>query len=234
MSGQTAIVTGAGSGIGRAVALALGGAGASVVVAGRTLASLNDTVDRIRQNQGRAMAVRADVSREDDVRALFHTAAEQSGPVDILVTAAGVCPPLKPVTEITIEEWEDAMSSNARGTFLCAREAARSMTDRRSGTIIAISSMVGKRGVANVAAYGASKAAVIGFAESLTEEMRTFGVKVHVICPGPVDTPMRWRATPEFDRAHVIAPEEIAEAVLFLATRRPTVTVGDIVVRSLL
>src|SRR5690348_6380083 len=98
------------------------------------------------------------------------------------------------------------------------------MRERRSGTIITVSSMVGKKSVGTVAAYGASKAAVIGFTESLADELREFGVKVQVICPGPVDTPMRWKAMPDFDRALVIAAEDVAEAVLFMLTRRPNVT----------
>lgn len=108
------------------------------------------------------------------------------------------------------------------------------MQERRTGNIITISSMVGRKNVGTVAAYGASKAAVIGLTESLAEEMREYGVRVQVICPGPVDTPMRWKATPDFDRAQVIAADEIADAVLFLLTRRPNVGVGDLGVRSLL
>jgi NAD(P)-dependent dehydrogenase (short-subunit alcohol dehydrogenase family) len=233
LSAQTAIITGAGSGIGRAIALALASAGATVVAAGRSQVGLEETVAMIMNQRGRAVAVRVDVAREDEVHALFRAAEQHAGPVDILVTAAGICPPLKPVTAITTEEWDEIMAINARGTFLCAQEAARSMRERRAGAIITISSMVGRRGVGTVAAYGASKAAVIGFTESLADELREFGVKVQVICPGPVDTPMRWKAIPDFDRAQVIAPEDIAEAVLFMLTRRSNVTLGDLAVRSL-
>jgi NAD(P)-dependent dehydrogenase (short-subunit alcohol dehydrogenase family) len=232
--GQTAIVTGAGSGIGRAVSIGLARAGAVVVAAGRGQTGLEETAAMITRDRGQALAVRADVAREDDVRALFEAAQTQAGPIDILVTAAGVCTPLKPVTQITAAEWDEAMLINARGTFLCAREAARSMQERRTGNIITISSMVGRKGVATVAAYGASKAAVIGLTESLAEELREYGVRVQVICPGPVDTPMRWKVIPDFDRARVIAAEEVADAVLFLVTRRPNTVVGDMGVRSLL
>lgn len=210
LTGKTAVVTGGGRGIGRAVAERLAALGAKTLVAGRTEAALDRTVKDIRAAGGVASGVVADVGREEDVARLFASA----GDVDILINNAGVGR-FGPLVDTTLDDWEAVMAVNLRGAFLCSREAMRSMRGR-GGRIINIASVVGVKGYANQAAYSASKHGLMGLSKVMAEEGRKDDIITQVIAPGGVDTDMAGEARPDLDRSGMIRVGDIADAVEFL------------------
>ncbi len=213
LQGKTAIVTGASRGIGRAVAEALARAGARVVLAARTADALADGARAITSAGGAALAVPCDVTDESAVRALFD-ATETEGPVDILVNNAGIGV-FKPVSQTTLEEWERVVAVNQRGAFLCGREALRRMQGR-GGRIVNIGSVVSLKGYADQGAYTASKHGMLGLTKVLALEGQADDIIVQAVCPGGVDTDLVGDARPDLDRSVLMAPEDVAAAVLFL------------------
>ncbi len=210
-AGKIAVVTGGGSGIGRAAALRLAAGGAEVIVANRS----ESDVGRF---------IRTDVSDEDSVRALF----EAVGPeLHILVNSAGVLASTERTPEIALEDWEQAFAVNARGTFLCCKHALPRM--RRGAAIVNVASVAGMVGVPGRAAYGASKGAVIAFTRALAVDHAHDGVRVNCVCPGTIDTPWIDRVVDELgeSRDALVArqplgrlgtADEIAEAIAYLAS----------------
>jgi len=202
LSGKVALVTGAGGehGLGRAIALRLARDGADVVVNDLApkpyakqseWAGLPAVVSEIEQLGRRALSAVADVSDPDQVDAMVTHAIETMGHVDILVNNAGMRAGRDrvPVVDLDVEIWDALLRVNVRGVFLCSRAVARHMLDRgKGGKIINISSLSGKRGRARFAAYCTSKFAIIGFTQSLAEELAGAGVNVNAICPGVVET----------------------------------------------
>src|SRR5437667_3047325 len=175
---QIAVVTGAGRGIGRAIAIELGDLGARLVLVARNRAELEDTSQRIGKN---ASVVPADVRKKDQLRRVFDS------PVDILVNAAGLGI-FGPVTDFKNEDFETLIETNLRGIFFTSRLVLPSMIERKRGHVINIASIAGKVGSANRAVYCASKFGVVGFTESLAEEVREHVIRASVICPGSTDT----------------------------------------------
>jgi 3-hydroxybutyrate dehydrogenase len=186
---RCAVVTGGGRGIGRAVALDLARAGARVAVAARTLAEVEATAEQIRAQGGQAVAVRADVSRVEDVRALFQAARAALGPVDVLVSAAGVAPSAT-VVKTTDEVWHQVLETNLSGPFYCLREALPAMVERGWGRVINVASIAARTGAPYIGAYAASKHGLLGLTRCAALEVATAGVTVNAVCPGYVDTPM--------------------------------------------
>jgi 3-hydroxybutyrate dehydrogenase len=186
---RCAVVTGGGRGIGRAVALELARAGARVALAARTLAEVEATAEQVRAQGGQAVAVRADVSRVEDVRALFQAAQAALGPVDVLVSAAGVAPSAT-VVKTTDETWHQTLETNLSGPFYCLREALPAMTSRGWGRVINVASIAARTGAPYIAAYAASKHGLLGLTRCAALEVATRGVTVNAVCPGYVDTPM--------------------------------------------
>lgn len=236
LTGQKALVTGASSGIGRAIALALGAAGADVVVnyvgheeAGRTVA------DQIERGGTRAMAVRADVSREDQVRDMFGRMLGAWGTIDVLVNNAGVQRDA-PIADMTLEQWSTVLAVNLTGTFLCSREAVREMirrgprpeVSRATGKIICISSVHEVIPWAGHVNYAASKGGMKLFMQSLAQEVAPHRIRVNSIAPGAIQTPINRPAweTPEALRAllalipygRIGEPEDIGRAAVWLAS----------------
>ena len=214
LDGKRALVTGGSRGIGFAVAEALLGAGASVVICGRSEAHLNDALQRLRQSVpgGRVAAETADVSQYEDVCRLFEFADEELGGLDILVNNAGVGV-FRAVDELTVEEWDQVIATNLSGAFYCSREAIHRFARSRGGSIINISSLAGKNPFAGGAAYNASKFGLNGLSEATMLDHRYDNVRVSYILPGSVDT--------EFGGSDAvrgsgwkIAPQDIAEIVL--------------------
>lgn len=210
LTGKTAVVTGGGRGIGRAVGVRLGILGAEVVLASPTRSHLEEAVREIEKAGGRARAVPADVSREEDVLRLF----AEAGRVDVLVNNAGVGR-FKPLVETSAEDWDETMRINLRGVFLCGREAMRSMGGR-GGRIINISSIVGIKGYASQGAYTASKHGVMGLSKVMSVEGQANNIITQVIAPGGVDTDLVSSARPDLDRSGLIRPDDIADAMEFL------------------
>jgi len=230
LSGKSAIVTGAGRGIGRCIALALAEVGAAVALVARTVPELESVRNEIEAVGGCGLVIRADVSIEADVVAAVKETAEAFGRLDILVNNAGIGV-FGPLTETTTEVWDRIMAVNARGAFLFCREAIPHLRRQPCSYIVNVTSVVGHKGYANQAAYSASKHAVMGMSKALAKEVQADGIRVHAICPGGVDTGLAGRARPDLDTSVLMKPEEIADIVLFLVTRQGGAVIDEIRVR---
>jgi 3-oxoacyl-[acyl-carrier protein] reductase len=220
LTNNVAIVTGAGRGIGRAIALALSRAGARVVLAARSEPELRAVAEEIRGRDGDALVLPADVTRDKDMERLVERTLKEWGSIDILVNNAG-WGKTGPVANSKIEEVDRTLQVNLRATMIMTRLVLPTLLQKQSGAVINIGSISGKAGSANTAAYSASKFGVIGFTQSLFEEVREHGIKVSVILPGFVDTPLI-PPNKRLDRSKMIQPEDIAEAVLFVLNTPPT------------
>ena len=218
---QIAVVTGAGRGIGRAIAIELGDLGARVVLVSRNRAELEDTSQRIGKN---ASVMPADVRKKDQLRRVFDS------PVDILVNAAGLGI-FGPVTDFKDEDFETLIETNLRGIFFACRFVLPSMIERKRGHIINIASIAGKVGSANRAVYCASKFGVVGFTESLAEEVRQHGIRVSLICPGSTDTQFGSSDAHAKARARMLRPEDVAHAVRTIVTQEPNSFISEIIMR---
>ena len=186
MQSRVCLVTGAGRGIGRAVASHFSADGHKVALAARSTAELDDLGDAL---EGPTLAIRADVTRSDDVEAMFAEVEQQWGPVEILVTSAGRSGS-GPFARTTDAEWHAILDLNLTGTFRCMRRAVPQMVAAGYGRIIAVASVLAKRGERLVAPYAASKHGVLGLVRALSAELATTGVTVNAVCPAYVDTPM--------------------------------------------
>ncbi len=226
LAGRVALVTGAATGIGRAIALAYAQAGARVAVNHlRAAPAAEAVVAEIRARGGRALAVEADVTDSAAVVAMMGVAESGLGPLDILVCCAGVIQE-KPLLATTDADWDFVVGTDLKGVFICCREALRGMAARGRGTVINIASELGHLGRENYAPYCAAKAGVMGLTKSLAREFAP-AIRVNAIAPGPVDTPMlslehmshevlaKEQAIPA---GRVGRPEEIAAAAVFLAS----------------
>jgi glucose 1-dehydrogenase len=236
LHGQKAIVTGADSGIGRGVALALGAAGADVVVNYRKGEdAAMDVARQITQSGSRALAIRADVSSEPEVKDLFHRAVEHFGTLDILVSNAGLQRDA-PFEDLTLDQWNTVIGVNLTGQFLCAREAVREFkrrgvveeVSRAAGKIICISSVHELIPWAGHANYAASKGGVMLMMKSLAQEVAPFRIRVNSISPGAIRTPINTAAwnTPEAHAGlmrlvpykRIGEPEDVGKVAVFLAS----------------
>ncbi len=216
---KIAIITGAGRGIGRAIALAYARAGAEVVLVSRTRSELETVADEVREIGRRALVIVADVSVAAEVNRMAEATLSEFGRVDILVNNAAIAGP-KSVLETSLEDWNRMITANLTSVFLCTKAILEHMIDRRQGKIINISSGSGLRGSAGNAAYSAAKSGVIAFTQALAGEMRDLGLQVNVICPGPIKTQMlAFRPTTSpTDSSNFLEPEDVAGAALFLAS----------------
>jgi NAD(P)-dependent dehydrogenase (short-subunit alcohol dehydrogenase family) len=188
VSAQVAVVTGANRGIGRAIAVALAADGFDVAVTARDPAMLADTVTEVEQAGGTAVALACDVREERSVAAMAE-AASAIGPVHTVVANAGVAGPTAPLHEISLDAWRDCVATDLDGVFLTFRAFVPSMISAREGSLIAISSMTGKRPLTGRTPYAASKMGVIGLVRTLALELGPYGIRVNAVCPGPVAGP---------------------------------------------
>jgi len=228
---QTALVTGATSGIGRAIALKLGQEGADVIVHGRDAARGATVVDEIRSAGGKARFLGADLEKVSEVRRL----AQEAGAVDILINNAGLAL-FAPTAQLEVDRFDAMFASNVRAPFFLVAELAPGMVSRGRGSIISIGSMSGELGLAGAAAYGATKAALSSMTRAWTAEFSARGVRVNAVAPGPVHTggaaPVRdliqhLGSTTAMKRP--ASPEEVAEVVAFLASPHASYITGAIV-----
>ncbi|MDI3340458.1 MAG: SDR family oxidoreductase [Sphaerobacter sp.] len=220
LNGTVALITGAGSGVGRATALRLAREGAGVGLLGRRPGPLEATAAEARQLGGRAVVLPADVADDAAVEAAVARLVRELGGLDVLVYSAGVGL-YGPVERYARADWDRTFATNVTGLFLCARAVLPHLRQRGGGSIIAISSGAGRRGYANLAAYSASKFAVIGFMESLAEEVGPDGIKCSTILPGTILTDFGPTSAEQkrTSGAKYLLPEDVADAILFLLTR---------------
>jgi NAD(P)-dependent dehydrogenase (short-subunit alcohol dehydrogenase family) len=229
---KVAVITGGGRGIGRATALKLASAGATIVVVARTKPELEAVVAEIEGQGGQAMALVVDVTLSTDVESLAAEVQEIFGQVDILVNCAGVAL-IAPLSNTSEADWDRVIDTNLKGTYLCTRAMLDLLSRSDSALVVNIASKVGLTGHATVTAYTAAKAGVIGFSRALAQELSSENIRVVAICPGPVDTPMRWEATPQMDPKLALSAETVADTILFLAKLDGDVITGEIVIETL-
>jgi 3-oxoacyl-[acyl-carrier protein] reductase len=222
LAGQTALVTGASRGIGRAVALELAGAGATVAVNyASSSGAAEEVIAQISAAGGSAYALKADVSQEDQVEQLMAAVLERSGSLDVLVNNAGITRDGL-LMRMKTEDWQAVLELNLSGVFLCTRAITRTMLKQKRGRIINITSVVGLMGNAGQANYAAAKAGVIGFTRSTARELASRGITVNAVAPGFIATDMtKGLKADELLNAIPLGrygqPEEVAGAVRFLA-----------------
>jgi 3-oxoacyl-[acyl-carrier protein] reductase len=224
IQGQAAIITGGGTGIGRGIALALGGAGVKTVLCGRRLGPLEEAAAVVRSAGGEALPVQADVSVEADTKQLVDTVLKNFGRLDILVNNAGVGGGDE-IHRHDPDDWNAVLDVNLRGPFLMARAALPHMRSQRGGHIINISSESGLEFYPGDGVYGVSKHALNALGEYIQRENQEFGIRVNTICPGMVVSEMT-ENSPGLDHSKCLYPEDIAGLVLWLLTRRPNVKIG--------
>lgn len=237
LSGRVAIVTGGGSGIGAAGCLAFAAAGARVVCAGRTLATVQQVVDDIAARQGEALACQVDVSREMDVERMVSSAIARFGRIDVLVNSAGISP-AGSITDITEADWDQCLDINLKGVFLAAKHVIPRMRDR-GGVILNVAGTFGLRPSAGKAAYSAAKAGVINLTRSVALDHARDMIRCNAICPGFVDTPLTADFQGEQRAAFlartqplpgVIQPEDVAQLALWLASDAARMITGQVFV----
>ncbi len=236
LTGKIAIVTGGGRGLGRAMALALAGEGATVVVAGRVSGALQDVVRAIEALGSSASAIATDVTDESSVNVLVDDVVRRYGAIDILINNAGVIV-RKPTLETTAAEWRHVLDVNLTGAYLCCVAAGRYMVPAKSGKIINLASTVGTRGRAEMAAYCASKAGIINLTRALAVEWAGAGVYVNAIAPGQFDTDMgapilsspslRENTIARIPLHRIGRPDEIGPLVVFLASSDSDMVTGE-------
>ena len=234
---KVAVVTGAGRGIGRAIALRLAADGASVVVNyAKRAEAAHAVVAEIEQRGGQAIAVQADMGCSADVERLVTAAKERFERVDILVCNAGITRD-KLLLRMTEEDWDTVLDTNLKGAFLCAKAVAPGMVKQRSGIIINVGSVVGRVGGAGQANYSASKAGMVGLTKSLAKELGSRSIRVNAIAPGFIDTEMTGALKSEYRDAilkqiplgHFGTSENVAGVVAFLCSADSAYVHGEVI-----
>ena len=229
LAGKAAIITGSGRGIGRAIGILFAQEGCRVTLTARSEGEIAAVAGEIGRAGGEALAVPADVSREADVQALVDRTAERFGQVDILVNNAAVNLPNIETVDMRPDDWRRVVDVDLTGPFLCARAVLPYMIPRRTGKIINISSIGGRRGARGRGPYRAAKAGLINFTETLAAETARHGITVTCVCPGGVETEMVRQISPGGSARPLMKPEEIARVVLFLASDASSAVTGTAV-----
>lgn len=228
LAGRVALVTGASRGIGLAIARRVGRMGARVAICGRDRAALDRAARGLNEERVEALAVAADVASSRDVAALVARVNEKLGEIEILVNNAGVGA-FAPVQELSEDDWQRVLGTNLTGVFLVTRAVAPQMIRRRSGHVINISSLAGKNAFAGAAAYCASKWGLQGLTYCMAEDLRGYGIRVSVICPGTVQTEFSPHAGK--DPKKMLQPEDVAHAVAMLLTQAPQSFISEVLLR---
>ena len=238
MTSPVVLITGALTGIGRATALAFAREGAQVVVSGRSNQAGQSLVDKLHELGADAEFIRADVRHEEDVRALVDKTVARFGRLDVAVNNAGTEGRLGPIADQSAESYAATFDTNVLGTLLSMKHELRVMSPQRSGSIINVSSVLGRVGGVGAAVYAASKHAVEGLTKSAALEVAALGIRVNAVTPGPIETGMltRYVKSDDATKAQVAASvplkrigeaEEVAQAIVFLASRKASFITGE-------
>jgi 3-oxoacyl-[acyl-carrier protein] reductase len=227
LSGKVALVTGAGRGIGRAIAVAFAAEGAAVALAARSRADLAGVAGEIRERGGRALAVPTDVTQDGAVEALVEQTLTDLGRIDVLVTSAGTAA-FGAVSDSKPGDWDTMLALNLRAVMICCRAVLPAMLRQRTGTILNVGSIASKRALPGSAVYTATKTAVDAFSRVLAEELRPHGVRVGVLVAGAVDTPMWDTLGSSPPRDKMLRPEDVARAAVLMAALPPHASLEEL------
>ena len=230
LSDKVAIVTGASRGIGRAISIALAKEAAAVVLAARSVRKLQETAEQVTHAGGKAEIVVTDLAEEESIKDLVKVTGEKFSRLDILVNNAGITHSAK-LEETATEDWERCIRVNARAPFILCREALPMLKKAEAGYIVNIASVVGVKGYPLQSAYTSSKHALRGMTISLSEELKGSNIRVHLLCPGGVDTDMVGNVRPDIKKEDLIGPDEIAELVLYLVTHKGNAVIDELHIR---
>ncbi len=230
LASQVAIVTGASRGIGRAISVALAQEAATVVLAARSIKKLQETADEVTEAGGKAEIVVTELAEEESIKNLVKITSEKFSRLDILVNNAGITHSAK-LEQTTTEDWERCIFINSRAPFILCREALGLLRKSQAGYIINIASVVGVKGYPLQSAYTSSKHALRGMTISLAEELRGSNIRVHLLCPGGVDTELVQKVRPDIKKDELMQPEEIAELVLYLVTHKGNAVIDELHIR---
>lgn len=237
LTGKVAMVTGAGRGIGREIALTFAREGATVVISDLAKETVEGVLVETRAHGGDGMALVMDVTKEGDIRSGFEKLLERYGALDILVNNAGICRNVK-IMDISLDEWNRFLSVNLTSVFLCSKEALKAMMPMNRGKIVNLGSMAGKiGGIVAGAHYSAAKAGVICLTKSLALQAAPFNIQVNGLAPGLIATKMTEDWGEELTKAFIEkiplkrsgSPADVAEAALFLASNRSDYITGEII-----
>jgi NAD(P)-dependent dehydrogenase (short-subunit alcohol dehydrogenase family) len=236
LAGRVAIVTGAGRGIGKAIALGLADAGADVVVGARTASDIEATAGEIIAKGRKALAVPTDVRQSDQVDNLIEKAVAQFGTIDILVNNAGGYF-VASAMELSEGGWDAIIRENLKSVFLCSKAAAKVMMERKKGSIISIASVVGLRAYSSNPAYAAGKAAIINFTKTLAVDLAPYSIRVNAVAPGFIATPGSLQLlgvdtglkamVDRIPLGRLGQPEEVAQGVVYLASDASSYVTGE-------
>lgn len=235
--GQTALITGASRGIGKEIAIELSKQGINVAITYiNNRENAEEVVKQIKQNGVNGMAVKADISKENDVDNMIRTVNKEMGAIDVLVNNAGITKD-NLFIRMKTEEWDDVIETNLRGTYLCTKYVIREMMKKRRGKIINIASVVGIIGNSGQGNYSASKAGIIGLTKSLAKELASRNINVNAVAPGFIETDMtgvlkqdiKDSLVKSIPMKRIGTPKDIANIVVFLASEESDYITGQVI-----
>jgi len=230
LAGKVAIVTGASRGIGKAICIELAKEAATVVLAARAIDKMNQTAKIVTASGGKAQIIPTELTDESSIKNLIKATGERFGRLDILINNAGVTHSAK-LEDTSTKDWDRCQQINSRAPFILCREALPLLKNAERAYIINIASVVGVKAYPLQSAYTASKHALRGMTMALAEEMRGTNIRVHLLCPGGVDTELVTKVRPDIKKQDLMQPEEIAELVLYLLTHKGNAVVDELHIR---